>query len=116
MKELNLEVGQKVWSIQLGECEVIGLYIDKYYPYRCQSIKDGVTCSYTLYGKDDESDSNPSLFESNPFENISTLKTVSQSISKADLINALASVCNVFKSGQTYILASNKLLKLLESL
>lgn len=123
MKELNLEAGQKCWSIQLGECEVIEPTNSMYYPYRCQSIKDGAVCSYTVYGKDEESDAYPSLFESNPFIATTQLPQGEISISKIepeskiDLINAL---CFVIATNETLLesknIANRKLQKLLESL
>lgn len=112
MKELNLTVGQKVWSIQLGDCEVIEIANEEY-GYIVEG-KDGGRYSYDKSGRYSNRHVNPSLFESNPFEQKLVQETVQEN--KAELIKALANVCNVFKSGQTHILASNKLLKLLESI
>lgn len=117
-KELNLTVGQKVWSIQLGDCEVIEIANEEY-GYIVEG-KDGGRYSYDKSGRYSNRHVNPSLFESNPFEPklVQEHKDgwIEPKENKAELIKALANVCNVFKSGQTYILASNKLLKLLESI
>lgn len=67
MKELNLEVGQKVWSIQLGDCEVLEIITDTQYPIVCQD-RNGNMQEYKLNGNFDNEDFHPSLFESNPFE------------------------------------------------
>jgi hypothetical protein len=62
MNELNLEVGQKVWSIQLGDC---GVYDKSAKLIYCSNGKR--TQSYVKDGKKFEEDECQSLFESNPF-------------------------------------------------
>ena len=113
MKELNLTVGQKCWSIQLGECVVDAILDTERHCFRCLNL-DKQELFYTKKGQIGFFDKHPSLFESNPFEPKLVQETVQEN--KAELINALSIVCNVFKSGRTHILASNKLLKLLESI
>jgi len=127
MKELNLTVEQKTWSIQLGDCVVIGCNNDSLYSYKCQSVKDGVICSYTVHGKKDDSDSNPSLFDSNPFErSVDTNETIEPKLvrqqndgwvdNKAELINALVNLINADMSENLDSIAVTKLQKLLESI
>lgn len=66
---MNLTVGQKVWSIQLGDCEVVSINYENTYPVLCMS--GGVwKCKYNLQGLSNISDKHPSLFLSNPFEKV----------------------------------------------
>ena len=126
MKELNLQVGQKVWSIQLGECVMEIIYDNFTYPIICRNI-EGKSCSYTSDGYMTENDAYPSLFESNPFErSVDTNETIEPKLvrqqndvwveSKAETINALCNICNVFTAGKIRTIAVDKLQKLLESL
>lgn len=123
MKELNLEVGQKVWSIQLGDCIVINNNVDNDFPIMCQSLINDNESFYTRNGKFsyDSEDFYPSLFESNPFEPKLVQENKDGRIepkeNKADLINALCSVldCPPLKASVKDI-AKDKLQKLLESL
>lgn len=138
MKELNLTVGQKMWSIQLGDCEVYDKSAKLIY---CSNGKR--TQSFCKDGKMFEEDKYPSLFESNPFEKEikhnegltwrspslgesetgfpcernKTLEKVSEPENKAEMINALCSVldCPPLKASVKDI-AKDKLQKLLESL
>ncbi len=66
-KELNLTVGQKYWSIQLGECEVISIIDQR---IRCKPIHKSEVkwMEYEIDGKLSSFEFSPSLFESNPFE------------------------------------------------
>lgn len=62
----TLKVGDKVWTIQEGDTEVINFDYNTIYPIR--------TTNNELYKKDGSFQTNdkfPSLFKSNPFENIS---------------------------------------------
>lgn len=73
MKELNLEVGQKCWSIQLGDCSVIIAQEESPqngspYKYIVRSINSGEENVYRYDFKKKEEDFYQSLFESNPFE------------------------------------------------
>lgn len=124
MKELKLEVGQKVWTIQSGYCQL--MEIDKDAEYCFVTIdKDGRRNCYNKFGKYGDNNANPSLFESNPFEHhvapndvpersVDTNKT----INKAEMINALFNVANVDwdTNGGLVKIAREKLQKLLESL
>jgi len=115
MTELNLEVGQKVWSIQLGECEVEGI-TDTHYMIKGKSH----SFYYTFEGRFEESEFYPSLFLSNPFEKKSVQGNkdgwVEPKENKADLINALCRIRESFASGQILIDVETKLNKLLESI
>jgi len=122
MKELNLEVGQKCWSIQLGDCVVVDTNIDDEYPIMCKSLSGENQIFYTIDGKFsyDGDDFYPSLFESNPFEPKFELNPFESKLvqeNKAELINALCSVldCPPLKASVKDI-AKDKLQKLLESL
>ena len=62
----TLKVGDKVWTIQEGDTEVINFDYNTIYPIR--------TTNNELYKKDGSFQTNdkfPSLFKSNPFESIS---------------------------------------------
>jgi len=106
MKELNLEVGQKCWSIQMGDCSVVISQEESPqngspYKYIVRSIDSGEENVYRYDFKKNEADFYPSLFESNPFEKnekanldgvreIYGLKeTVSQPENKAELVEVL---------------------------
>jgi hypothetical protein len=119
MKELNLEVGQKVWTIQLGYCEVYMIDKESTFPIRCRNIY-GKSATYTINGKSRFNDSFPCLFESNPFYRfVETNETIelSHQENKAELINAY---CFVLATNTTSIesknIAQNKLKNLLETL
>lgn len=97
MKELNLIVGQKVWSIQLGYCEVVDVnYGARHRKIGCRNSNGKFGC-YTVYGRYCKPDFYQSLFESNPFDKNEIYPEkvegewgiCSQPESKADLINAL---------------------------
>lgn len=65
--ETKFKLGQKVWSIQLGDCEVITCHLkDKEYPILCVN-KDGQEEEYSNDGYFYNDDFHPSLFSSNPF-------------------------------------------------
>ena len=57
--------GQKVWSIQLGDCEVVEINAGWDYPIKCKAKDD--YHYYDLDGKFSGDDASPSLFSSNPF-------------------------------------------------
>lgn len=111
MKELNLEVGQKVWSIQLGDCEVKEVNKTTRFPITCRG-KDGRICGYILDGKEHENAFYRSLFESNPFDKPNDMVE-----SKAEMINAF---CFIIATNATSVnskvIAQEKLDKILESL
>jgi hypothetical protein len=114
MKELNLKVGQKVWSIQLGDCFVKEMDDSNKYIYILQN-KEGNWHSYDKFGKHGHIDCYPSLFLSNPFENQS-VKPNEMVENKAELINALCRVRESFVNGQILNDVETKLQKLIESL
>lgn len=121
MKELNLTVGQKCWSIQLGDCEVSSLAKDHDFPILLKS-NDGRTCLYTESLKYNELDACRSVFLSNPFEPNLVQENkdgwIELKESKAELINALFNIANVDwdTNGGLVKMARGKLHKLLESL
>lgn len=115
MKELNLKVGQKCWSIQLGDCVVVDTNIDDEYPIMCKSLSGENQSFYTIDGKFsyDGDDFYPSLFELNPFES----KLVQEN--KAELINYLFEISKANTISYEFDIvktAKEKLKKLLESL
>ena len=122
MKELNLTVGQKVWSIQLGECEVEGIDYNLIFPVICRN-NQGKSCTYTSGGYITKTDAYPSIFESNPFVATTQLPPAINTLSennpenKAELINAFCAVldCPPLKASVKDI-AKEKLQKLLESI
>lgn len=59
----GVNVGDKLWSMQLGECEVVRVDNDTW-PYVCQGV-GGMEC-YTSDGKVMATDAFPSLFWSRP--------------------------------------------------
>lgn len=63
--ETKFKLGQKVWSIQLGDCEVTNIE-DSPYPIRCLN-KEGRSGLYYPNGEYTRNDHSPSLFSSNPF-------------------------------------------------
>lgn len=119
MKELNLEVGQKCWSIQLGDCEVTEVNRVMFFPITCQS-KDGRSCGYLMDGKDHSNAFYRSLFESNPFEQKLVQENkdgwIEPKENKAELINALCSVIAIVTDTEMDKIAKDKLQKLLESI
>lgn len=137
MKELNLEVGQKLWSIQLGECEVESLNNENpraHFPVKLLS-KSGAYRFYTKELKYKTIDAHPSVFASNPFANIEVKINSFESNpfepnlvqetkdgwiepkeNKAELINALVNLINSDMSEVLDTIAEIKLQKLLESL
>ncbi len=64
--ETKFKIGQKVWSIQLGDCEVVAIYDKKDDGIVCQN-KCNKTAYYYPDGKYLSKDTAPSLFSSNPF-------------------------------------------------
>lgn len=64
----KLKVGDKLWSIQLGDCKMIGRGINAKLERRivCENI-NGSEVYYTFTGYQTEKDAFPSLFTSNPF-------------------------------------------------
>lgn len=58
-------VGDKLWSIPLGDCEVFKILENKTYPISVVN-RDGAQESYDYLGKRITEDSNQSLFWSNP--------------------------------------------------
>lgn len=64
----KLKVGDKLWSIQLGDCKMIGRGINAKLERRivCENI-NGSEVYYTFTGYQTETDAFPSLFTSNPF-------------------------------------------------
>ena len=63
--ETKFKRGQKVWSIQLGDCEVVEINAGWDYPIKCKAKDD--YHYYDLDGKFSGDDASPSLFSSNPF-------------------------------------------------
>lgn len=116
MKELNLEVGQKVWSIQLGDCVVDKIYENTEFPYAIIN-SNGIRAIYHESKKYLKSDVCQSIFESNPFEP-KLVQENEQKENKAELINALFNIANVDwdTKGGLVKMAREKLHKLLESL
>jgi len=126
MKELNLTVGKKAWSIQLGDCVVKTIVKDFGMCFKCAN-KDGKIASYDAYGKYQIGDFRQSLFESNPFErSVDTTGTIEPKLirqqndewveNKAELINALVNLINADMSESLDNIAETKLQKLLESI
>jgi hypothetical protein len=115
MNELNLEVGQKCWSIQLGECEVV-FKDDKLIHCTNGSIEK----EYYLSGKMFHHDHYRSLFLSNPFEGKPLFKNMDGFFdpkeNKADTISALLMVMEDCSDTELKKIAREKLQKLLESL
>lgn len=63
----SVKVGDKLWSVQLGDCVVVNMYNEKYsfvsaWPIHCKSLINTQTERYTLSGKQYEEDHHPSLF------------------------------------------------------
>jgi len=118
MKEL--QVGEKKWSIQLGDCMVYEIDKDSGYPIRCKNTH-GSDDSYTIDGKRHINDSNPSLFESNPFKrSVDTNETIEPKLgcveNKAELINALVNIYQECSNTELKKISETKLQKLLESI
>lgn len=117
MKELNLEVGQKVWSIQLGDCEVVETSKEEY-SYIVEG-ENGGRYSFDKFGRYSNKHFFPSLFLSNPFQQKLVQENsdgwIEPKENKAELINAL---CNVYGdiSEDLDEIVETKLQKLLESL
>lgn len=113
MEELNLEVGKKVWSIQLGDCYVVETNNEEY-GYIVEG-ENGGRYSFDKFGRYSNRHESPSLFISNPFERIvDSTKTIEN---KAELISALCSV--IATNGTSLdckVIAEEKLKPLLESL
>lgn len=65
MKFQNVKVGDKLWSIQLGECTVDDIRTGHTYQIKCSNEK-GISAEYTLGGYWLEDDYYPSLFYSKP--------------------------------------------------
>ena len=63
--ETKFKIGQKVWSIQLGDCEVREINAGGDYPIKCKTKDD--YHYYDLDGKFSGDDASPSLFSSNSF-------------------------------------------------
>lgn len=110
MKELNLTVGQKCWSIQLGDCEVIEINNEEY--GTIAEGTDGGRYSYDKSGRYSNRHVSPSLFESNPFETKLVQETVQEN--KAELINAMCAIINTQVKAELKDIAKEKLQKLLE--
>ena len=115
MEQLNLEVGQKVWSIQLGECVVheIGKEV-----FSCTASRNRLA-RYYINGKNAANDNYPSVFLSNPFEQ----KVVQENDDgwiepkeKADTISALLMVYEDCSDTELKKISREKLQKLLESI
>lgn len=126
MKELNLEVSKKVWTIQLGDCEVESIAKGNKFPLLLKS-KDSRTCLYTDSLKYNESDNYRSIFESNPFErSVDTNETIEPKLvrqqndgwveNKAELIKILYSIYMESKEIELREIAKDKLQKVLESI
>lgn len=127
MKEL--QVGQKVWSIQLGDCVVVDNNVDELFPIMCKSLISDNSSFYTLDGKFsyDSEDYYPSLFDSNPFErSVDTNETIEPKLvrqqndgwveNKAELIKILYSIYMESKEIELREIAKDKLQKVLESI
>ena len=110
MEELKLEVGQKVWTIQSGDCQLVEIDNNSQYCFITEN-KDGRGHCYDKFGRYGDEHFSPSLFESNPFE-----KKVSEPENKAELINALSNVYLNATDIDIKSIARTKLKKLLESL
>lgn len=65
MKFQNVKVGDKLWSIQLGECKVKAISTDDAYPIACKN-ENGISLFYTIDGFFSTSDALPSLYHSKP--------------------------------------------------
>lgn len=119
MNELNLEVGQRKWTIQLGYCYVDSIDYNLMFPI-CFRTKDGRTCTYTSLGQATTNDLYSSVFESNPFESkkkhFDFIPLEEPKENKAELINALCAVLNCSATKLSQGIAQEKLQKLLESL
>lgn len=68
MKDLNLKVGQKVWTITEGDCTVESLTNSGSYPIEVSPEHGGQPESYTSDGRRFTKDNYPSLFLSNPLK------------------------------------------------
>lgn len=113
MNELKLEVDQKCWSIQLGDCVIDEIdYADKYL-IKCCNL-NGKKEDYSLNKKRHDDDYYQSLFESNPFDQ--SVKPNDMVENKADLINALFNVLQNSSYTDLKIIAEEKLKKLLEEI
>ena len=113
MKELNLEVGQKVWTIQSGYCQLIEIDNDSNYCFITLN-KDGRRQCYDKFGRYGDEHFSPSLFESDPFDQ--SVKSNEMVENKAKLINALIRAIEVVDSAEIEKIAQEKLKKVLETL
>lgn len=124
MKEL--QIGQKVVSIQLGYCEVVEVRKGDMYPIICEN-NESIKKYYTIDGYHWKGDKFPSLFESNPFErSVDANEPIEPKLvrqqndgwveNKAELINALVNLINSDMSENLDNIAETKLQKLLESI
>ncbi len=113
MKELNLEVGQRAWSIQLGDCIVYEKFDTL---YTCTGERNR-KFDYYKNGRAHGGDLYPSLFLSNPFENQS-VNSNEMVENKAELILALFEIMKPsWESTKSFKqIAESKLRKLLESI
>ena len=63
----DLKVGDSVWTIQCGECEIIYISLKENYPITVKA-KNNQAYIYCLNGNHNKGDHYRSLFRSNPFE------------------------------------------------
>ena len=119
MNKLNLRLGQKVWSIQLGECEVVEINENK--TYKCKPLYESKIdwINYESNGKISPIEYHQSLFLSNPFEKKLVLKNNdgwNEPKEKADTISALLMVYEDCSDTELKKISREKLQKLLESI
>jgi len=89
----TLKVGDKVWSIEYGECNIAAINLGNY-PIK---IKGN---SYTKEGKIFTLNSTPSLFKSNPFEGISEYPKLMEVSNDKDFTNSKIRVVFTIKQGK----------------
>lgn len=62
----DVRIGDKLWSIQLGDCEVIQISHSFTYPIMVKSVYTEAIQEYTFDGCKTQTDIHQSLFWSNP--------------------------------------------------
>lgn len=94
----GVKVGDKLWSVQLGECEVLYISTGEW-PIVCQNERG--TGAYTANGKKMEDDVNPSLFWSRP-------KIIAPPKPKRKVVKTVERWLNVHKDGRTFTFSSER--------